>query len=178
MTILPWVVALIQVLGILSAVRAVMDARTPQGAIAWAIALVTLPYVALPLFWIFGKRKFVGYVIERRSALSEASPIARRARQLLAERGLLVTRLWYIREVDPYEKIMTGMTRDGLFLVENGRVTGAVRNFRFNQSIVQMFADAEAYSAPVRVTSEGGGALLAPAIRCKAFRMSSKSDAV
>ncbi|PYU69997.1 MAG: hypothetical protein DMG49_12070, partial [Acidobacteria bacterium] len=41
------------------------------------------------------------------------------------ERGLLVTRLWYIREVDPYEKIMTGMTRDGLFLVENGRVTGA-----------------------------------------------------
>src|SRR5205807_6849792 len=47
------------------------------------------------------------------------------------ERGLLVTRLWYIREVDPYEKIMTGMTRDGLFLVENGQVTGAVRNFRF-----------------------------------------------
>ena len=91
MTILPWVVALIQVLGILSAVRAVMDARTPQGAIAWAIALVAFPYLALPLFWIFGKRKFVGYVIERRSALSEASPIAKRARQLLAERGLLVT---------------------------------------------------------------------------------------
>ena len=52
------------------------------------------------------------------------------------ERGLLVTRLWYIREVDPYEKIMTGMTRDGLFLVEQGRVVSAVRNFRFNQSLV------------------------------------------
>src|SRR5206468_4438377 len=51
------------------------------------------------------------------------------------ERGLLVTRLWYIREVDPYEKVMTGMTRDGLFLVENGHVTGGVRNFRFNQSL-------------------------------------------
>ena len=48
------------------------------------------------------------------------------------ERGLLVTRLWYIREVDPYEKIMTGMTRDGLFLVEKGKVASAVRNFRFN----------------------------------------------
>ena len=54
------------------------------------------------------------------------------------DRGLLVTRLWYIREVDPYEKVMTGMTRDGLFLVENGRVTGAVRNFRFNQSLIEM----------------------------------------
>ena len=54
------------------------------------------------------------------------------------DRGLLVTRLWYIREVDPYEKIMTGMTRDGLFLVEKGKVGTAVRNFRFNQSILEM----------------------------------------
>ncbi len=58
------------------------------------------------------------------------------------ERGLLVTRLWYIREVDPYEKVMTGMTRDGLFLVENGKVTGAVRNFRFNQSLIEMLKNA------------------------------------
>src|SRR6267154_1932712 len=42
------------------------------------------------------------------------------------DRGLLVTRVWYIREADPYEKIMTGMTRDGLYLVENGKVTSAV----------------------------------------------------
>ena len=54
------------------------------------------------------------------------------------ERGLLVTRLWYIREVDPYEKIMTGMTRDGLFLVEKGKIGRAVRNFRFNQSVLEM----------------------------------------
>ena len=91
MTILPWVVALIQILGILSAIRAVMDARTPQGAIAWAIALIAFPYVALPLFWIFGKRKFVGYVIERRGALSEAGPIARKVRHALLDRGLLIT---------------------------------------------------------------------------------------
>ena len=50
------------------------------------------------------------------------------------ERGILVTRLWYIREVDPYEKIMTGMTRDGTFLVEGGKVVAGVRNFRFNRT--------------------------------------------
>ncbi len=59
------------------------------------------------------------------------------------DRGLLVTRLWYIREVDPYEKIMTGMTRDGLFLVEKGKVAGAVRNFRFNQSLLEMLRNVE-----------------------------------
>ena len=91
MTVVAWLIALIQILGILSAVRAVMDARTPQGAIAWAIALIAFPYVALPLFWIFGKRKFVGYVIERRDALSEASPIVQEACRLLLQRGLLVT---------------------------------------------------------------------------------------
>ena len=53
-------------------------------------------------------------------------------------RGLLVTRLWYIREVDAYEKILTGMTRDGTFVVENGRVGSGIRNFRFNQSVIQM----------------------------------------
>jgi predicted Zn-dependent protease len=94
------------------------------------------------------------------------------------ERGLLVTRLWYIRPVEPQTATVTGLTRDGVFLVEKGKIVGPVNNFRFNQSVTQMFADAEAWGAPVRVTGEGGGALVAPAIRCKAFRMSSKSDAV
>ena len=52
------------------------------------------------------------------------------------DRGILLTRLWYIREVDPYEKVLTGMTRDGTFLVEDGRIVSGIRNFRFNQSIV------------------------------------------
>ncbi len=85
------VVALIHLLGALSAIRAVMDTRTPQGAIAWVVALIGFPYLALPMFWIFGGRRFVGYVIERRSALSEANPIARGAHQALADSGLLVT---------------------------------------------------------------------------------------
>src|SRR5258708_26472918 len=90
MTLLPWIVPLIEILGILTAIRAVMDVRTSQGAIAWAIALIAFPYAALPLFWIFGKRKFEGYVLERRSALSEASPIVTQVCQALADADLLV----------------------------------------------------------------------------------------
>ncbi len=62
------------------------------------------------------------------------------------ERGVLVTRLWYIREVDPYEKIVTGMTRDGTFLVENGKVQCGLRNFRFNQSLIALLSNVEAMS--------------------------------
>ncbi len=80
-----------------------MDARTAQGAIAWAIALIAFPYVALPLFWIFGKRKFEGYVIERRGYLEEASPIAKQAYQTLVDRGLLV-RTEHAREL-PFERL-------------------------------------------------------------------------
>ena len=54
------------------------------------------------------------------------------------ERGLLVTCLWYIREVDPQTLLLTGLTRDGVYLVEGGEVTGAVNNFRFNESPVDL----------------------------------------
>ena len=60
------------------------------------------------------------------------------------ERGLVITRFWYIRPVEPQTATMTGLTRDGVFLVENGKIVGPVNNFRFNQSVTQMFADAEA----------------------------------
>ena len=88
------------------------------------------------------------------------------------ERGLLVTRLWYIREVDPYEKIMTGMTRDGLFLVENGRVTGAVRNFRFNQSLVEMLKNVELLGPAVRATGEEAFEMVVPAMKVRHFHFS------
>ena len=54
------------------------------------------------------------------------------------ERGLLLTCLWYIREVDPQTLLLTGLTRDGVYLVENGEITGAVNNFRFNESPVDL----------------------------------------
>jgi predicted Zn-dependent protease len=88
------------------------------------------------------------------------------------ERGLLVTRLWYIREVDPYEKVMTGMTRDGLFLVENGRVTGAVRNFRFNQSLIEMLKNVELLSPAVRATGEEAFEMVVPAMKVRDFHFS------
>src|SRR5258708_22827329 len=80
------------------------------------------------------------------------------------ERGVLVTRVWYIREVDPYEKIVTGMTRDGTFLVENGRVTGGVRNFRFNQSLIPMLSNVAAMSVAVRPSWEESIDMVGPAM--------------
>jgi len=88
------------------------------------------------------------------------------------DRGLLVTRLWYIREVDPYEKVMTGMTRDGLFLVENGRVTSAVRNFRFNQSILEMLRNVELLGPAVRATGEEAFEMVVPAMKVRGFHFS------
>jgi len=84
-------------------------------------------------------------------------------------RGILVTRLWYIREVDPYEKIFTGMTRDGTFLVEGGRVACGLRNFRFNQGLIEMLSNVEALSAPVRASGEEAFDLVAPAMKVRDF---------
>jgi PmbA protein len=85
------------------------------------------------------------------------------------ERGVLVTRLWYIREVEPFEKMLTGMTRDGTFLVENGRVLGGVRNFRFNESLIHMLSNVEAMSAPVRSSGEESFDMVVPAMKVKDF---------
>jgi PmbA protein len=88
------------------------------------------------------------------------------------DRGLLVTRLWYIREVDPYEKVMTGMTRDGLFLVEKGRVAGAAKNFRFNQSLIEMLNNVELMSPAVRATGEESFEMVVPAMKIRDFHFS------
>jgi len=85
------------------------------------------------------------------------------------ERGVLVTRLWYIREVDPYEKIVTGMTRDGTFLVENGAVRRGVRNFRFNESLIHMLSNVEAMSVPVRSSGEESFDMVVPAMKIRDF---------
>lgn len=85
------------------------------------------------------------------------------------ERGVLVTRLWYIREVEPFEKILTGMTRDGTFLVENGRVQGGVRNFRFNESLIHMLSNVEAMSVPVRSSGEESFDMVVPAMKVREF---------
>jgi len=85
------------------------------------------------------------------------------------ERGLLVTRLWYIREVDPYEKIVTGMTRDGTFLIEDGKLRCGVRNFRFNESLISMLCSVKAMGTPVRACGEESFDMVVPAMKVKDF---------
>jgi len=85
------------------------------------------------------------------------------------ERGVLVTRLWYIREVDPYEKILTGMTRDGTFYVEDGKIRYGVRNFRFNQSLIHMLSNVEAMGVPVRASGEESFDMVVPAMKVRDF---------
>lgn len=84
-------------------------------------------------------------------------------------RGILVTRLWYIREVDPFAKIMTGMTRDGTFLIEDGRLICGVRNFRFNQGLIDLLSDVEMLSPPVRASGEEAFDMVAPAMKVREF---------
>jgi PmbA protein len=85
------------------------------------------------------------------------------------EQGILITRLWYIREVDPYEKILTGMTRDGTFAVENGRVKQGIRNFRFNQSVIDTLNNVEAMGKAVRASGEEAFDMVVPAMKVRGF---------
>jgi PmbA protein len=91
--------------------------------------------------------------------------------QLIASggRSILVTRLWYIREVDPYEKIMTGMTRDGTFLVQDGRLVTGIRNFRFNQSLIELLKNVAAMSPAERASGEESFDMVVPALRVSDF---------
>ncbi|HEV7349495.1 TldD/PmbA family protein [Telluribacter sp.] len=89
------------------------------------------------------------------------------------EKGILVTRLWYIRAVDPQTLLYTGLTRDGTFYIENGQIKFPVKNFRFNESPVIMLNNLEAMGKPVRI----GGNLIPP-LKIRDFTFSSLSDAV
>lgn len=93
------------------------------------------------------------------------------------QRGILVTRFWYIRDVDPKTMLLTGLTRDGSFLVENGKIIHPVKNFRFNESPVTMLKNIETMGKPERM-QRGGSADLIPALKVREFTFSSLSDAV
>lgn len=98
------------------------------------------------------------------------------------QRGLLVTRFWYIRGVDPRTILYTGLTRDGTFLIENGRVTRPVKNLRYNESPIFMLNNLLAMGRPERVSaSESGGpgqAIMIPAMKVRDFNFTSTSDAI
>jgi predicted Zn-dependent protease len=93
------------------------------------------------------------------------------------ERGLLVTRFWYIRTVNPQTAQFTGLTRDGLFLIEKGEVTKPVVNFRFTESVVRLLQNTTMVSQNTRVRGAEVG-MIAPAVQARDFTFTSISDAV
>ena len=99
------------------------------------------------------------------------------------ERGVLVTRFWYIRPLDPQTLLLTGLTRDGLFLIEKGKVTRPIKNMRWNESPIAAFNNIDGMTPPERVVSgegfgESGTGVVCPAARIREFTFSSASDAV
>ena len=89
------------------------------------------------------------------------------------KRGILVTRTWYIRGVDPQTLLYTGLTRDGTFFIENGKLAFPVKNMRFNESPIIMLNNLEALGRPERM----GGRLIPP-MKIRDFHFTSLSDAV
>ena len=92
-------------------------------------------------------------------------------------RGVLVTRTWYIRMVDPQSLLLTGLTRDGTFYIENGEIKYPIKNFRFNESPVIMLNNIEDMGRPERVAM-GNYPVMVPALKVRDFTFSSLSDAV
>jgi len=94
------------------------------------------------------------------------------------ERGLLITRLYYIRPLQPQTLQLTGLTRDGVFLVENGKVTDPVTNYRWNESPVRILQNTQKLTQPLRSQGDEMGAAIVPAILVTGFNLASVSDAV
>ena len=98
------------------------------------------------------------------------------------ERGLLLTRFWYIRGVDPRTILYTGLTRDGTFLIENGEISHPVKNFRWNESPIFMLNNIEMMGEPVRISSSESSGLtnsvVVPPLKVRDFTFTSLSDAI
>jgi predicted Zn-dependent protease len=95
------------------------------------------------------------------------------------ERGVLLSRLWYLRQVDPRTILYTGLTRDGTFLIENGKITKSLRNFRFNESPLFMLNNLDALGPAQRLGgTEAGGDVVMPALKVRDFNFTSLSEAV
>jgi predicted Zn-dependent protease len=98
------------------------------------------------------------------------------------QRGVLITRFWYIRGLNPRTISYTGLTRDGTFLVENGQISRPVNNFRFNQSMVSLLQNVEMLGRPTRVAagenSSVSAPIVVPALKVRRFNLASVSDAI
>jgi predicted Zn-dependent protease len=112
----------------------------------------------------------VNYIME-----STDPPVALDDMIKTMKRGLLISRFWYVRLADPRTIVLTGLTRDGLWWIENGEVRHPVRNLRFNQSVLAMLApwNVDAIGTPRRLSP-----MMVPALKLNAFTFTSVSDAI
>ena len=169
-----------QVVGASSGTASVFDNGMATPAVDW-ISEGTLTNLIRPRAWALKTTAPATAAVDN-LILEDATATATLEEMLAStERGLLLTTLWYIREVDPQTLLLTGLTRDGVFLVEGGEVTGAVNNFRFNESPVDLLGRAVQASTTERTLprewNDWFTRTAMPALRVPDFNMSSVSPA-
>jgi predicted Zn-dependent protease len=169
-----------QVVGASSGAASVFDNGMATPAVNW-IENGSLANLIRPRSWALKTTAPATAAVDN-LILEDASATATTEDMLAStERGLLLTTLWYIREVDPQTLLLTGLTRDGVFLVENGEVTGAVNNFRFNESPVDLLGRAVQASRTERTLprewNDWFTRAAMPMLRVPDFNMSSVSPA-
>jgi predicted Zn-dependent protease len=169
-----------QVVGASSGTASVFDNGMATPAVDW-ISEGTLTNLIRPRAWALKTTAPATAAVDN-LILEDATATATLDEMLAStERGLLLTTLWYIREVDPQTLLLTGLTRDGVFLVEGGEVTGAVNNFRFNESPVDLLGRAVQASRTERTLprewNDWFTRTAMPALRVPDFNMSSISPA-
>jgi predicted Zn-dependent protease len=163
-----------------SASASVFDNGMATPAVTW-IEDGVLANLIRPRFWALKTTAPVTAPVD--NLLLEAPEATATLDDMVAgtDRGLLLTTLWYIREVDPQTLLLTGLTRDGVFLVENGEVTAAVNNFRFNESPVDLLARITQAGRTERTLprewNDWFTRTAMPAVRVPDFNMSSVSPA-
>jgi predicted Zn-dependent protease len=162
--------------------------QTPIGTDGMAARPVTwiekgvLKMLSYDRLWATRQKKDATSTGINQSLVMEGSDMSVEQMIKTTKRGLLVTFFWYIRAVDPQTLLNTGMTRDGLFLIENGEIAGPVQNFRWNMSPLVGYNNITAVGRPVPMHTgesyDGGGTALVPPVRIEDFFMTSISPAV
>jgi predicted Zn-dependent protease len=148
----------------------------PQEKVSW-IEKGVIKNFSYSRYW--GEKKGVKAIPGPDGAIMEGG--TKSLEELIAgtKKGVLVTRLWYIRDVDPQSLLLTGLTRDGTFYIENGKIQYPIKNFRFNESPIIMLNNLEELGKVERTVSvESNVNYLLPPIKVRDFTFSSLSDAV
>lgn len=149
------------------------DEGLPQRRVTW-VENGTLERLPTSRYW--ANKNGQAPLAWPRSWLLEGSGKPTSLKEMIAsaERAILITRLWYIRSIDQRRLLVTGLTRDGTFLVENGMITKALKNFRFNESPIEVLQHATQFSTPQTVAT----GVAVPALSVSQFRFTSVSDAI